>query len=71
VSSRPGDETNLPGNETIFRFGENRRKRCVVTKLTMDRQKVPAANPEQSDAGLQLHPCRSLGGGCPLHRRLG
>jgi hypothetical protein len=42
------DETILPGDETIFRFGADIRKPGVVTNLAMKRRAAPAAKPGDS-----------------------
>jgi hypothetical protein len=45
VSSGRSDETILPGDETIFRFGADIRKRRMVINWATKRRAAPAAEP--------------------------
>jgi hypothetical protein len=48
VSSGHGDETILPGDETIFSFGADIRKRPMVINWATKRRAAPAAKPGDS-----------------------
>jgi hypothetical protein len=48
VSSRRGDETIRPGDETVLRFGADIRKRRMVIDWATRRRAAPAAKPGDS-----------------------